>query len=416
MLIGMGIFLAGTLSASLFPHIITFFITILLCNLGNNLLISAIQAYLGDRVAYQKRGLYLAIGELSWAVSFIIMVPLAGLVLERANWNGPYIWLTILGTVMTAILWLVVPQDTPSEPEPLAIFKDIKTVLRSLPAVLGMLMGTAFIIGNELVNVVFGVWMQDSFGLQIAALGAASMIIGFSELGGEGLAALLADRVGKERLMGISFLFNGLWMITLPWLGQSQVGAFIWLFMFYLTFEVGIVSALPLITELVPQARATMMALFIAALSIGRALGDVIAPRLYTSGFIVNALVCLGLDLVALFILTRIKLPRATEKPLVSESFKKVVILPFSGQDAPHADAVHACLHQSARQAGAVPQRVQVLNAGLEVFIHHQAVGIELHLHPVEKRAAVGHARHHFVKHLKGFVDVQHDAVGQHQA
>ena len=315
MLIGMGIFLAGTLAASLFPHIITFFITILLCNLGNNLLISAIQAYLGDRVPYQKRGLYLAIGELSWAVSFIIMVPLAGLVLERANWNGPYIWLTILGAVMTAILWLVVPRDTPNEPEPLAIFKDIKTVLRSLPAVLGMLMGTAFIIGNELVNVVFGVWMQDSFGLQIAALGAASMIIGFSELGGEGLAALLADRVGKERLMGISFLFNGLWMITLPWLGQSQVGAFIWLFMFYLTFEVGIVSTLPLITELVPQARATMMALFIAALSIGRALGDVIAPRLYTSGFIVNALVCLGLDLVALFILTRIKLPGQQKNP-----------------------------------------------------------------------------------------------------
>ena len=67
MLTGMGIFLAGTLAASLFPHIITFFFTILLCNLGNNLFISAIQAYLGDHVTYQKRGLYLAISELSWA-------------------------------------------------------------------------------------------------------------------------------------------------------------------------------------------------------------------------------------------------------------------------------------------------------------------------------------------------------------
>lgn len=310
MLMGMGIFLAGTLAASLFPHIITFFITILLCNLGNNLLISAIQAYLGDRVPYQKRGLYLAIGELSWAVAFIVMVPLAGLVLERANWNAPYVWLTVFGAVMTAVLWRFVPQDKPSEPEPLMIFKDIKKVLRSTPAVLGMLMGTAFIIGNELVSVVFGVWMQDSFGLQIAALGAASMVIGFSELGGEGLAALLADRVGKERLMGISFLLNGLWVIALPWLGQSEVSAFVWLFMFYLTFEVGIVSALPVMTELVPQARATMMALFIAALSIGRALGDVIAPWLYTGGFMVNALVCLGLDLVAVVILTRIKLPK----------------------------------------------------------------------------------------------------------
>ncbi len=309
MLIGLGIFLAGTLAASLFPHIITFFVTIMLCNLGNNLLISAIQAYLGDYVAYHRRGLYLAIGELSWAMAFIVMVPLAGLVLGRSSWNAPYIWLTGIGVVMTIVIWAVLPADKPVESEPLAIFKDIRTVLRSTPAVIAMAMGTAFIIGNELVNVVFGVWMQDSFGLQIAALGAASMVIGFSELGGEGLAALLADRLGKERLIGISFVLNGLWVVTLPWLGQSQTGAFVWLFMFYLTFEVGIVSTLPVMTEVVPQARATMMALFIAALSLGRALGDVFAPLLYTRGFIVNAVVCLALDLVALVLLTRIKLP-----------------------------------------------------------------------------------------------------------
>ena len=306
MLIGMGIFLAGTLAASLFPHIITFFFTILLCNLGNNLLISAIQAYLGDHVAYQKRGLYLAISELSWALSFIVMVPLAGLVLGKSNWNAPFFWLTGIGALMMVVLWLAVPADRPVENEPLTIFKDIRTVLSSTPAVIGMAMGTAFIIGNELVNVVFGVWMQDSFGLEIAALGVASMVIGFSELGGEGLAALLADRVGKERLMAISFMLNGLWVISLPRLGQSQAGAFVWLFVFYLTFEIGIVSALPVMTEVVPQARATMMALFIAALSIGRALGDVVAPILYIHGFIVNAIACLVLDLIAVFLLSRI--------------------------------------------------------------------------------------------------------------
>jgi predicted MFS family arabinose efflux permease len=311
MLIGMSIFLAGTLAASLFPHIVTFFFTILLCNLGNNLFISAIQAYLGDHVTYQKRGLYLAISELSWALSFIVMVPLAGLVIGRSGWNAPYYWLTGIGVLMAVVIWIAVPADRPTENEPLTIFKDIRTVLSSRAAVIGMAMGTAFIIGNELVNVVFGVWMQDSFGLQIAALGAASMVIGFSELGGEGLAALLADRVGKERLMAISFILNGLWVISLPWLGQSQAGAFAWLFMFYLTFEIGIVSALPVMTEVVPQARATMMALFIAALSIGRALGDVIAPMLYTRGFIVNALACLALDLIAVFLLSRIRFPKS---------------------------------------------------------------------------------------------------------
>jgi predicted MFS family arabinose efflux permease len=208
----------------------------------------------------------------------------------------------------------VIPKDTPVEVKPLTILKDIKKVLVYTPAVLGMLMGTALIIGNELISVVFGVWMQDSFGLQIAALGAASVVIGFSELGGEGLAALLADRFGKEKTIALSLIVNSLWVISLPWLGKTLPGAFVWLFVFYLTFEIGIVSALPLMTEVMPLARATMMALFIAALSLGKAAGDVIAPLLYHGGFMINALVCVGLNVLALGFLSRIKLPTSNKK------------------------------------------------------------------------------------------------------
>ncbi len=173
MLIGIAIFLAGTLASSLFPHIVTFFITILLCNLGNNLLISAIQAFIGDHVPYKRRGLYLAISEVSWALSFIVMVPLAGLLLETSGWNTPFIWLTGLGIGILVLIWRFVPQDRPAESEPLWSSKNIKKVLRSTPAVMGMLMGMFFIIGNELVNVVFGVWMQDAFGLADRSTGSS---------------------------------------------------------------------------------------------------------------------------------------------------------------------------------------------------------------------------------------------------
>ena len=187
-------------------------------------------------------------------------------------------------------------------------FPFSKTLKKYAPAIVAMLMGLTFIVGNELVNVMFGVWMQEAHGLQIAALGLASMIIGFSELGGEGIAAFLADRIGKERAIAAGFIANGLGAITLPLLGQSEVGAFIWLVIFYMTFEVAIISTLPLMTEIMPNARATMMALFIAALSLGRAIGDVLGPQLYTGGMMVNAVACFVLNLLAVFLLTRIKL------------------------------------------------------------------------------------------------------------
>ena len=313
MLIGTGIFLVGSVAASLFPGYATFFLAIMLGNLGNNIFIPALQAYLGAHVPYARRGFYLAMTELSWALSFVLMVPLAGLLIRHTTWVGPFIAVSILGGIMLLLLWLLIPSDAPQETQPLAILADIRKVLAYQPAVMGILMGTLFITGNEVVNIVFGVWMQDTFQLQIAALGAATVIIGISELGGEGLAALLADRLGKERTIAISLVLNALWVVTLPWLGKSLPGAFIWLFFFYLTFELAIISALPLMTEITPATRATMMALFIAFLSLGRAVGDLVAPWIYRGGFIMNAVVCVVLDLLALFFLSRIKMKRDSQ-------------------------------------------------------------------------------------------------------
>jgi predicted MFS family arabinose efflux permease len=54
----------------------------------------------------------------------------------------------------------------------------------------------------------FGVWLEDSFGLQIAALAGASAVIGLSELSGEGLVALLTDRIGKPRALVLGLSAN----------------------------------------------------------------------------------------------------------------------------------------------------------------------------------------------------------------
>ena len=309
-LVGLLIFLIGMLAASLFPSVTTFFIAIIFGSLGNNVMLPAMQAYLGDHTPYEKRGFYLAIIELSWALSFILFVPLAGLILEKSTWNSPFIALAIASAIMTALILWIVPGDDKSGEQSINIFADIRKVFACKPAVLAMLMGLTFIVGNEVVNVMFGVWMQNSYNLQIAALGAASAVIGLSELSGEGIAAFMADRIGKERSIAAGIIANGVFVITLPILGGSQVRAFIWLFLFFMSFEVTIISALPLMNELVPEARATAMALFIAAVSLGRALGDLAAPHLFKGGMLVNALVCFGFNLAALFILSKIKVPR----------------------------------------------------------------------------------------------------------
>jgi predicted MFS family arabinose efflux permease len=320
MLIGLVIYLAGTLGVGLFPNYTTFLFAILLGNLGNNVFASALQAYLGDHVPYEKRGLYLTITEIPWALSFILMVPLAGLIISKMTWYAPFWFLSALIVIMIGLIQWLIPNEVPAVNEEQTIFGDLKKVLTYKPALIGLAMGFFIVAGNEVVNVVFGVWIQDSFGLQIAALGAASAIIGFSELGGEGLTAVIVDRLGKKETITLGLILSSLFVLTLPWLGKTEVGALIWLFLFYFTFEIVVVSALPLMTEVMPQARATMMALFIAALSLGRAFGDVAAPQLYKNGFWMNAGTCLVLNILAWLALSRIKLPARKKLDAATES------------------------------------------------------------------------------------------------
>jgi predicted MFS family arabinose efflux permease len=54
--------------------------------------------------------------------------------------------------------------------------------------------------------------------------------------------------------------------------------------LFYLTFEFTIVSSLPLMSEILPSARATLLAANMALISLGRAAGAWLAPRFFGLG------------------------------------------------------------------------------------------------------------------------------------
>jgi len=162
-------------------------------------------------------------------------------------------------------------------------------------------------LANEVVNLIFGVWIGDTFQLEIATLGLAATVIGLAELGGEGATAALVDRIGKKRAVRGGIIFTSLAALGLPLLGQSLPGALVGLFLFYLGFEFTIVSYIPLMTEVLPEARATLMAANLAAFSLGRALGALAGPWLYATGFGANALAALAFNGLALLALSRVR-------------------------------------------------------------------------------------------------------------
>jgi DHA1 family inner membrane transport protein len=312
MLLGMGVYLLGIGMVTLWPSYITFFAAVVLAALGSNsIFLPALQAYLGDRVAYERRGLVLANTETSWSLAFIVGVPLVGFLIGASTWIAPFPFLLGLGVLAFIAVLVVVPATPPAAQPAGTPWHGLGRVLTYGPALAALVLSFAITAANESVNLVFGVWMEDTFGLKLAALGAASAVIGISELSGESLAGLLADRLGKERAIRAGILLSLLSTLALNLLSASEAGATLGLFFFYLSFEFTIVCCLPLITEVLPEARASLMAANVAAFSLGRAAGSLIAPWLYQGpGFQANTFAALAFYLLALVALGFIRIRR----------------------------------------------------------------------------------------------------------
>lgn len=307
MLLGTLVFSLGALIPVFSPAFGWFIVSLVLMNLGVFIFLPAMQAYLGDRVPYERRGLVLGLTELSWSLSTILGVPMVAGLLATGNWQAPFPFLAGFGALMFLLLALVVPNSPVKQRPTGSLFASLGVVLRSRQALTLLGMGLCFTLGNEIINVLFGVWLEDRFSLQIGALGAVAALIGVAELSGEGLSSWLADRLGKAVAVRIGIFGNIASALALVLLGRWQWGAILALFLFYLSFEFMLVSSLPMISEVLPQARATLMAANIMFFALGRSLGAVGAPWLYGVNFGLNVAAAILLNLAALWLLGRVK-------------------------------------------------------------------------------------------------------------
>jgi len=132
--------------------------------------------------------------------------------------------------------------------------------------------------------VVYGVWLESSFGLTLVALGAATMVIGVAEMLGEGLTALVSDRAGLGRALTVGMSATVLSYFLLFVIARTLPLALLGIFLVFLSFEFTIVTSFAHFTEILPGARGTMMSFNLAAGSLGRVTGALLGGGIWLAG------------------------------------------------------------------------------------------------------------------------------------
>ena len=314
MLAQLGMMTVMSFIGAIFSDYGVFIVVMFAFGIGKIIYDPTFQAYLGDVIPFHRRARVMGIAELSWAFSLVIAAPVVGFILDASNLQVVFVFLGIclaLGTIAVAIF---VEPDGKSKDErksikvinPLVAFQ---VVSQHPPAVFALVFAICLTMSHEMFFINYGLWMEKSFDLVLTALGTVTIVIAIAEIIGEFIVITIADRIGAK-LTCISGMFvAAISFVIIPTLTFSLPVALFAIFVMFIGIETAIVASLPLLTEILPNARAIMMSTNMGAHSLGRVIGGALGGLIYatTDGdFLVVGLFASILGLVAFFVMWRL--------------------------------------------------------------------------------------------------------------
>ncbi len=235
-------------------------------------------AWISHRIDYRWRARSIGLFETSWALALLLGGPLVAVLINVFGWRGPFVFLAIacaFAAVGVAVSLPVVPRGssgtTTEHPRQRLTAKAWLVII-----------GSATLAPAGLsIFVISGTWLDDEFGVTTGGLGLIVMGFGAFELIASVGTAAFADRLGKMKstLGGIIVLAVGL-IVMLSAGDQLWIGV-AGLLVLLIGFEYGFVTSLSLVSEAMPDARGTTLAIGNAVGTLTRGTGTILSGLFY---------------------------------------------------------------------------------------------------------------------------------------
>jgi predicted MFS family arabinose efflux permease len=266
----------------------------------------AMLAYVSTHTAPSRRGFAIGISETAWAVSLVIFAPLSAYLLVNANVGSIFAVISACAVAAFILVWRLLPND-PVPPQTTTITKNNWGVLlRQRSAVMLVATVACHSLATEIIGIGYEKWFKDTFLLSVEALGIVALCISAAEFGGELIVAGFADRIGRRRMSLLMLASCGVFCLLLPLMRGSLPLAIVTLIGMYVSFETSVVALISVATDVLPEARGTMITSVIAISAGTRVLGTLIGSTLIsTSGFLLSGIVGAVIFILAVIFIWR---------------------------------------------------------------------------------------------------------------
>ncbi len=291
-----------------------YFAARMLAGLAGGTISACVLAQIADAFTFQRRGRAMGWVGAMYSIAAIIGVPAAAWITERWSWRGSYL-LIALAAVLLALSLRVGPAPIAARSLHMgqtlhAYFGYWRNAARRHGLLLAsMISGTAAALLTYL-----GAFLTTTFKLSISAVGLVFLLAGLASTLGALAGGVLADRVGKQRMVTLCSLALA---VIFPVLEHAQNMTQLYVIVgaagLFMAGREGPYQAL--ISELIaPHERGAYIAMRNAVSQLAIALSVACAGWLYTrAGFAAVAWFAAVLSLLAALLVWLIKEPRAAD-------------------------------------------------------------------------------------------------------
>lgn len=216
----------------------------------------------------------------------MIGVPLMGALLASHGWRAPFIGLAAAAVICSGLTLFL--NETPhalAKGSSGQFAPGFKAIVRNRSALAFVAAWFLIFFAFENIQISYGSWLETHYGLSTTARGSISTLFGVFELMASGGSSLLLDRIGKKRgvVGGLISRHAGLRDLVHARLDGAALGLGRDLHCL-LGFEFSVVSGISVMSEQVPTARGTMLALAVSVGAVGRMVAAPLGSALTASG------------------------------------------------------------------------------------------------------------------------------------
>ncbi len=235
-------------------------------------------AWISHRVDYRWRARAIGVFETSWAIALLAGAPLIALLITVFGWRGPFVAIALAAAVAAVVVATTIAPRQAGDHQPIDDAPPAPIPVRAWLVMVGT---SLMALAGISVFVISGTWLDDRFGVSTAGLGAVAMAFGGAELLASSSTAAFADRLGKlpSVIGGLGMLALGL--VVMLSAGDAVLVGVAGLLLFLVGFEYGFVTSLAIVSEAVPHARGTTIALTSAIGTFARGGGTILSGVLY---------------------------------------------------------------------------------------------------------------------------------------